>query len=299
MQRFSNILNAAVVLEKLGDTFSYEELKEVYDETKRRNNLSLTQSLLLNEIIWLARSHYEIDFSLDTAISERVIFPIAETEKKGVEDARFVKFTDDDGSVTYYATYTAFDGVNILPKLIETKNFYHFKILPIHGEIAQTKGMALFPRKINGKYAMLCRLDGSNNYISFSSHINRWREATLLQKPKFPWELVQVGNCGSPIETEEGWLVITHGVGPMREYVLGASLYDLENPEKEIGRLKNPLMVPNEDEREGYVPNVVYSCGSIVHNGSLIIPYAMSDYASTYASVKLKELLDELKRSAL
>jgi predicted GH43/DUF377 family glycosyl hydrolase len=167
--------------------------------------------------------------------------------------------------------------------------------LPLHGEIAQNKGMALFPRKVNGKYAMLCRLDGSNNYISYSDNINIWRETKLLQQPKFPWEFIQIGNGGSPLETPEGWLVITHGVGPMREYTLGASLFELENPEKEIGRLKFPLLVPNAEEREGYVPNVVYSCGSMIHNDELIIPYAMSDYASTYATVDLRELLDELK----
>jgi predicted GH43/DUF377 family glycosyl hydrolase len=159
--------------------------------------------------------------------------------------------------------------------------------------------MALFPRKINGKYAILCRVDGINNYLAFSDNINVWREAKLIQKPKYSWELVQVGNCGSPIETEEGWLVITHGVGPMREYVLGASLYDLINPEKEIGRLKTPLLASNNEEREGYVPNVVYSCGSIIHNKNLIVPYAMSDYASTYATVDLNELLAELKNSVL
>jgi predicted GH43/DUF377 family glycosyl hydrolase len=247
--------------------------------------------------MWLAKSHYELEFSLDSAISERVIFPISETEKKGIEDARFVKFTEDDGEVTYYATYTAYDGMTILPKLLETKDFYNFKVMPIHGEIAQSKGMALFPRKINGKYAMLCRIDGVNNFIAYSDTMNIWREVKLIQEPKFSWELVQVGNCGSPIETEEGWLVITHGVGPMREYALGASLYDLDNPEIEIGRLKTPLLTPNSDEREGYVPNVVYSCGSIIHNGNLIIPYAMSDYASTYATINLTELLNELKTS--
>jgi predicted GH43/DUF377 family glycosyl hydrolase len=157
--------------------------------------------------------------------------------------------------------------------------------------------MALFPRKINGKYAILCRIDGGNNYIAYSDNINIWREARLIQKPKYPWELVQVGNSGSPLETEGGWLVITHGVGPMREYVLGASLYEIDNPEKEIGRLKTPLLVPNSEEREGYVPNVVYSCGSIIHNNDLIVPYAMSDYASTYASINLNELLNELKNS--
>ena len=157
--------------------------------------------------------------------------------------------------------------------------------------------MALFPRKINGKYTMLCRIDGVNNYIAYSDNINIWREAKLIQKPKYSWEQLQVGNCGSPIETKEGWLVITHGVGPMREYVLGASLYELDDPEKEVGRLKTPLLAPNAEEREGYVPNVVYSCGSIIHNGDLIIPYGMSDYAATYACVNLNELLDELKNS--
>jgi predicted GH43/DUF377 family glycosyl hydrolase len=169
--------------------------------------------------------------------------------------------------------------------------------LPLHGEIAQNKGMALFPRKVKGKYAMLCRLDGFNNYISYSDNINIWRKARLLQQPKFPWEFIQIGNCGSPIETPEGWLVITHGVGPMREYVLGASLFDLQNPEKEIGRLKSPLLMASLEEREGYVPNVVYSCGSMINNDELVIPYAMSDYASTYATIHLEELLNELKNS--
>jgi predicted GH43/DUF377 family glycosyl hydrolase len=248
-------------------------------------------------MVWLARSHYEIEFSLDSAISERVIFPISDTEKNGIEDARFVKFIQENGEVIYYATLTAYDGTSILPKLLSTRDFYHFKGLPIHGELAQNKGMALFPRKINGKYAMLCRVDGINNYLAFSNNINIWREAKLIQKPKYSWELVQIGNSGSPIETEEGWLIMTHGVGPMREYVLGASLYELNNPENEIGRLKTPLLSPNSEEREGYVTNVVYSCGSIIHNRTLIVPYGMSDYASTYATVDLNELLTELKNS--
>jgi predicted GH43/DUF377 family glycosyl hydrolase len=297
MQNFDNSFSPALVLEKLGDNFTYGELKRCVDETREKIQFSATKELLLNQIMWLASSHYEIEFSLDTAISERVIFPISETEKNGIEDARFVRFTDDDGEVTYYATYTAYDGMTILPKLIETKSFYNFKVLPIHGEIAKNKGMALFPRKIKGKYAMLCRIDGVNNYIAFSDNINIWRNAKLIQEPKYHWELIQIGNCGSPLETEEGWLVITHAVGQMREYVLGASLYELNNPEKEIGRLKTPLLVPNAEEREGYVPNVIYSCGSIIHNDKLIIPYAMSDYASTYACINLRELLNELKNS--
>lgn len=285
------------VFSKLGDSFTYGELVRSVKETKNELQVSRAKELLLNQIMWLASAHYEIEFSLDTAISERVIFPVSENEKNGIEDARFVKFTDDNKEVTYYATYTAYDGLTILPKLIETKDFYHFIIKPINGEIGRNKGMALFPRKIKGKYAMLCRLDGVNNYISFSNEINIWHEAKLIQEPKYSWELIQIGNCGSPIETKEGWLVLTHAVGQMREYVLGASLFDLDNPEKEIGRLKTPLLMSNEEEREGYVPNVLYSCGAIVHNGMLSIPYAMSDYASTFACVNLRELLTELKNS--
>jgi len=297
MGNFKNNVFAVFVLDKLNNSFTYGELKRAVEEIRSIHQLSAEKDLIINQMMWLAKSHYELEFSLDSAISERVIFPISETEKKGIEDTRFVKFTEDDGEVTYYATYTAYDGMTILPKLLETKDFYNFKVMPIHGEIAQSKGMALFPRKINGKYAMLCRIDGVNNFIAYSDTMNIWREVKLIQEPKFPWELVQVGNCGSPLETEEGWLVITHGVGPMREYALGASLYDLENPEMEIGRLKTPLLTPNSDEREGYVPNVVYSCGSIIHNGNLIIPYAISDFASTYATINLNELLNELKTS--
>jgi len=297
MGNFKNNIFAVFVLDKLEDNFTYGELKRAVEETRNIHKLSAEKDLIINQMMWLAKSHYEIEFSLDSAISERVIFPISETEKKGIEDARFVKFIDDKGEAIYYATYTAYDGMTILPKLLETKDFYHFKVLPIHGEIAQNKGMALFPRKINGNYAMLCRIDGVNSFIAYSDVINIWREAKLIQEPKYPWELVQVGNCGSPIETKEGWLVITHGVGPMREYAIGASLLKLDNPEKEIGRLKTPLLTPNSEEREGYVPNVVYSCGSIIHDGNLIIPYAMSDFASTYASINLDELLNELKNS--
>ena len=292
---FNHKLSPESVLEKLDFEFTYGELKVYIDKLKKKSKYTKTQKLILDEILWLALSHYEIEFSLDTALSERVIFPVSKSEKNGIEDARFVRFTDDNGKVTYYATYTAYDGLVILPKLIETQFFYKFRSSAIHGEMSQNKGMALFPRKINGKYAMLCRIDGVNNYIAFSDNINIWRTAKLLQQPKYPWEFLQIGNCGSPVETSEGWLVITHAVGQMREYVLGAILLDLDNPEKVIGRSKTPLMTPNSKEREGYVPNVIYSCGSIVHNDNLIIPYAMSDYASTYAFINLEELLHELK----
>lgn len=282
------------VMDKLKAEFDYNELYRAIEETKRERKTDENQDRILKTISWLGDSHYEISFSLDTGISDRVIFPIAAAESNGIEDARFVKFTDDDGRVRYYATYTAYNGFTIMPKLIETRDFYNFKVMPIHGEIAQNKGMALFPRRIKGKYAMLARIDGVNNYIMFSDDINRWHKAEKIQQPKFPWEFIQVGNCGSPIETEYGWLVLTHGVGTMRKYVLGAILLDLNDPTKVIGQLSEPLLSPNEEEREGYVPNVVYSCGSIINNDELVIPYAMSDTASTFATIPLKELLTNL-----
>ena len=290
-------VSPSFILDKLGDNFTYGELMRNLEIAIKDPDIKEDHLVIINHMMWLASSHYEIHFSIDSAISERVIFPVSATEQRGIEDARFVKFTDDKGDVTYYATYTAYDGIAVLPKLISTKDFYDFRMLPINGEIAKNKGMALFPRKIKGKYVMLCRIDGVNNYIAYSDNINIWREAKIIQQPLYPWELLQIGNAGSPIETEDGWLVITHAVGPMREYTLGASLYELDNPEKEIGRLSSPLMVPNEQEREGYVPNVIYSCGSIIHNDDLIIPYAMSDHSSSYATVNLRELLDVLKAS--
>jgi len=297
MLEFNTIIPSDLIMDTLPDKFTYGELRNAISTARTTLHLAADKELLFNQIIWLASSHYELEFSFDTHISERVIFPVSATERNGIEDARFLKFIEEDGSFQYYATYTAYSGIAIMPKLLSTRDFYHFKISPLHGEIAHSKGMALFPRKINQKYAMLCRLDGFNNYISFSDKINIWREGKLLQEPKFPWEFVQIGNCGSPVETPEGWLVITHGVGPMREYVLGASLFDLQDPEKEIGRLNRPLLVPNMAEREGYVPNVVYSCGSMIHNNDLILPYAMSDYGSTYATLDVRELLNALKNS--
>jgi predicted GH43/DUF377 family glycosyl hydrolase/CheY-like chemotaxis protein len=282
------------VMDRLRFEFDYSELHNAVKETYNEINPDYHQKRILQTISWLADSHYEISFSLDTAISERVIFPIAAAESNGIEDARFVKFTESDGRVKYYSTYTAYNGYAIMPKLIETKDFYNFNIMPIHGENAQNKGMALFPRKINGKYAMLSRLDGVNNYIMVSDDINLWNDAVKIQGPKYPWEFIQIGNCGSPIETEYGWLVITHGVGTMRKYSLGATLLDINDPTKVIGQLSEPLISPNAEEREGYVPNVVYSCGSIINNNELVIPYAMSDTASTYATVPMEDLLSRL-----
>ena len=283
------------IMSTLGETFLFRELQSNVETFIQKTEISFSQDKVIQAMIWLANSHYEITFSLDTAISERVIFPIADTESNGIEDARFVRFTDDDGSVKYYATYTAYNGVAILPKLIETNDFYHFRVRPIFGKNAKNKGMALFPRKINGRYAMLSRQDGENNFIMFSDVINLWEEpARLLQEPRFPWEFVQLGNSGSPIETDRGWLLITHGVGAMRRYCLGAAMLDLADPTRVIGQFSEPILMANDKEREGYVPNVVYSCGSIIHNNELIIPYAMSDYSSGFASVPLEELLEKI-----
>lgn len=283
-----------MVMDPLPDNFIYGQLQASIAEVIKKTDLTYGQKKVVQAINWVASSHYEITFSLDTALSERVIFPVSYTESNGIEDARFVRFVNEDSMVTYYATYTAYNGFAILPKLLETKDFYHFKITPLHGEAAQNKGMALFPRKINGRYYMVSRLDGVNNYIMSSDQINIWNEAVKIEEPENPWEFVQMGNCGSPIETEHGWLLITHGVGPMRTYALGVSLLDLNDPSKVIARLNEPLMVPNEEEREGYVPNVVYSCGAIINNKELIIPYAMSDYASSVAAVPLKALFKKL-----
>lgn len=287
-----------MVMDRLGEEFIYGELQASIHEIAKNTNLSYSQNQVLQAIHWLASSHYEITFSLDTAISERVIYPISYTESNGIEDARFVRFVEDDGNATYYATYTAYNGFTILPKLLETTDFYHFKVSPINGEYAQNKGMALFPRKINGKYYMASRYDGVNNYIMTSDDIKLWRNATRIEEPVYPWEFVQIGNCGSPIETEKGWLMLTHGVGPIRRYCLGIILLDLENPTRVIAHMKEPLLQPNEEEREGYVPNVVYSCGSMIHNNELIVPYAMSDTLSTYATIPLDELFDELLKSS-
>ncbi|MEJ6980129.1 response regulator [Pedobacter sp. P351] len=283
------------IFSQLGDTFVFNELRNSIAEYQKNNEIKITDEKVLQSIKWIANAQYQITFSLDTAIAERVIFPISDSESNGIEDARFVRFTEDDGTVRYYATYTAYNGFVILPQLIETTDFYTFNIMPIYGKHAQNKGMALFPKKVNGLYSMLSRNDGENNYIMFSDQINNWdNEPVLLQEPRFPWEFIQLGNSGSPVETDKGWLVITHGVGAMRRYCMGAILLHQDDPTKVIGQLPIPLLMANEDEREGYVPNVVYSCGAIIYNNALIIPYAMSDYSSGFASVSMDELFENM-----
>lgn len=291
----------------LGNPFTYEVLAELSSEftldqlesrlkTALREQRSRHNELapLVEKVVMLAKSNYEIQYTPDHELSERVIFPFSPTETNGIEDARFVHFHDDDGSSRYYATYSAYDGQMVLPQLLETKDFLRFRMHTLNGPAVSNKGMALFPRKINGHYAMLGRQDGEHLFLMYSDMLYFWHTKELIVKPTNPWEYVQIGNCGSPIETDAGWLVLTHGVGAMRKYCIGAMLLDLEDPSKIIARLHEPLITPNEIEREGYVPNVVYTCGAIVHEKHLVIPYAMSDYATTFATVEVAELVSAM-----
>ncbi|MGK9476274.1 glycoside hydrolase family 130 protein [Melioribacter sp. OK-6-Me] len=268
----------------------------VIDENLNIHLDTVSDYVVMPSINNISEDYYEADFNYDDDYTEITLFPQTKAESNGIEDARFVHFTEDDGKKIYYATYSAYDGQNITIKLLSTENFRNFRINKIKGKEVKNKGMALFPRKINGKYVMLSRQDNENNFIMFSEDINNWETKQLLMEPKYPWEFFQIGNCGSPIETEKGWLCLSHGVGAARRYSIGAFLLDRDDPSILIGRLKEPLIEADANEREGYVPNVVYTCGALVHNGSLIIPYAVSDYSTTFAYVNLNELLEKLLR---
>ena len=239
-------------------------------------------------------STIELEFDPDTKLSERIIFPVTPEESNGIEDLRMVKYTESDTPV-YYGTYTAYDGKCIRSKLMETKDFLRFRLHRLNGAAIRDKGMALFPEKIDGKFAMISRQDSENLRIMFSDDLLHWDESHILLKPQLPWELAKVGNCGSPLKTNEGWLLLTHGVGAMRKYSMGICLLDLRNPSKVQARLKEPLIDPNDQEREGYVPNVVYSCGGIIHRNWLLLPYAMSDSASGFARINIDELLQKME----
>ncbi|MGH9667762.1 MAG: glycoside hydrolase family 130 protein, partial [Bryobacteraceae bacterium] len=257
------------VMDRIGESFRLEDLRGSIDaevEQARQSNGLLQDDQNAAQGIWtLAKSNYEVQFQADQQLSERILFPATPSQRNGIEDARFVYFQNDDGTHIYYATFTAFDGKVVVPEFVETSDFLRFRFITLNGPAAQNKGMAIFPRKINGRYAMLSRQDNENIYLMFSDNVHFWNEHTVLLKPTFSWELVQLGNCGSPIETDAGWLVLSHGVGPMRKYCIGAFLLDRHDPSKVIGRLREPLLKPNENEREGYVPNVVYTCGALLH----------------------------------
>ncbi|TWT41310.1 glycoside hydrolase family 130 protein [Botrimarina hoheduenensis] len=280
------------VMGRLEEEFSLEQLGNALKLTVRENRTRHHEfEAAFDGIITLAKSNYEIVYLPETKLSERLVFPYSPTETAGIEDARFVRFQEEDGSVRYYATYSAYDGRVVLPQLLETEDFLRFKMHTLNGPAIANKGFALFPRRVSGRYTMLSRQDGENLFVMTSDNLYFWHAKQIVVKPTFPWEYVQVGNCGSPIETEAGWLVLSHGVGPMRKYCIGAFMLALDDPTRVIGRLSQPLVTPDENEREGYVPNVVYSCGAVVHEGRLVLPYAMSDYASTFATVGMDELL--------
>jgi predicted GH43/DUF377 family glycosyl hydrolase len=237
--------------------------------------------------------NYTAIFDDHISINSRILFPTSIDESNGMEDARFVLFTDNVEQ-KYIATYTAYDGKKIMPKCIETTDFKTFQITSFTGSAASDKGFALFPQKINGKYAMIGRQGGRCMSIMYSDNLYHWDSYATLQIPQRPWEILQMGNCGSPIKTEYGWLLLTHAVGPLRQYVISLSLLDLQDPSIVIASLDEPLLTPNEDEREGYVPNVLYTCGMMMHNNELIIPYAMSDSAVGFATVLLSDVIAEL-----
>ena len=283
------------VTDLLSPTFGIDELNScIHAELQREQHADgvLHEDYqVANGIKMLAQSNYEVQFEHEQKLSQRILFPATPSQSNGIEDARFVRFQNDDESYVYYATFTAFDGKVVMPELVETTDFLRFRFITLNGPAAQNKGMAMFPRKINGRYAMLARHDNESLYLSYSDNIHFWNESKLLFRPEYIWELIQIGNCGSPIETEAGWLVLSHGVGPMRKYCIGAFLLDLNDPSKVIGRLTEPLLEPNETERKGYVPNVVYTCGAIVHNEILFIPYGLADHATGFATVPVKDVL--------
>lgn len=288
---------SGLVLDTLGPEFSRSDLTASVSRVRRTlRPLGSETQHTLDAVGWLADSNYEVKFPPDRTLGERILFPVSANESNGMEDARFVRFVEEGGSVVYYATYTAYNGRATLPQFIETRDFLDFRVLTLNGTAVHNKGMALFPRKIHGRYAMLSRQDDENILIMFSDNLHHWADPQILVRPAEVWESVKIGNCGSPLETRAGWLVITHGVGPLRQYCLGAVLLALDDPTQVLGRLAEPLLAPEDDEREGYVPNVVYSCGSLVHNGRLVLPYAMSDKVTSVASVDLEELLTALGR---
>ena len=285
---------ADLVLDRLADFFTLAQLEHAVTEARDAAAEKLQLEASLQDIRWLAQSNYQLELPREAEASEVVIFPQTSNESHGIEDLRMVRFVDDDGSVTYYGTCTAYDGYRVLPQLIETSDFLKVGVHTINGACAQNKGMALFPRRIGGHYVMCSRIDGENLYLMFSDIVHFWETAELLQTPRRPWEFVQIGNCGSPLETPEGWLLLTHGVGPMRTYCIGAMLLDLNDPLRVIGCLDEPLITPTEKERDGYVPNVAYSCGAMIHNGRLYLPFATSDMITRIAMVSLDSLLNRL-----
>jgi predicted GH43/DUF377 family glycosyl hydrolase len=282
------------VLGMLPDTFTPEEL------VSRLNALShpvvedehQAFTKLLNG---LSTSSYEVDFDPSTDLSERVLWPTSTDERRGIEDARITRFTDDVGQVIYRASYTGFDGMRVVSRILETTDFRTFTSMPMSGTAVRNKGVAFFPRLIEGMYVALSRWDRESNSIAYSVDGYHWDDYVTYHVSTEPWELTHVGNCGPPMETESGWLVLTHGTGPMRRYAISALLLDLADPSRVIAKFPGPLLTPQADERNGYVPNVVYSCGGLIYRGSLVLPYGISDCATRIARVNVEHLLGRME----
>lgn len=280
------------VIERLPEAFTLDDLyRGVALALQRADPSDATTAHAERGLLLLAESNYEVRFAPASKLSQRVIFPSTPSQSNGIEDARFVRFQREDGRFTHYATYSAYDGKIVLPQLLETPDFEHFTFSTLNGPAVRNKGMALFPRKVGGQYLMLSRQDDENILLMRSDNVHFWAEPRVLLEPERPWEFIKLGNCGSPIETEAGWLVLSHGVGAMRKYCLGAFLLDRDDPGRVIARLREPFLSPTEAEREGYVPNVVYTCGALLHGRELVIPYAMSDSATSFATVPVDDLL--------
>jgi predicted GH43/DUF377 family glycosyl hydrolase len=286
--------NAASVLDALGERFAQSDLDLALERLRAQRDTRRTAGDTIMHLRRIAECSYSAGFPEGSELSERVLWPASAAESCGMEDARFVRFVDDDGTCVYYATYTAYDGAAITQQLLETTDFATFTASPIVGPAASDKGVALFPRRIGGRFAALSRFDRETNAVGFSDNPRRWERAVIVQRPSETWETIQLGNCGSPIETDDGWLVLTHGVGPMRTYSIGALLLDLDDPTVVIGRLREPLLAPEPDEQDGYVPNVVYSCGGLVHAGTLVIPYGIADSSIGIATVPLATVISSL-----
>jgi predicted GH43/DUF377 family glycosyl hydrolase len=281
---------AAFVLDSLPDTFTPEELEERLAALRAQRDTRRNVTSIVDRLRGIAARSYRADFPDGVELSRRILWPAVSAESHGMEDARFVRFVEDDGTVLYCATYTGYDGSAIRAQLLTTTDFVSFDISSLAGTAATNKGLALFPRRINGRFAALSRFDRETNAIAFSDDPRVWEQATTIQVPKQPWEVIQLGNCGSPIETPDGWLVLTHGVGPMRTYTIGALLLDLDDPTVVIAQLAEPLLGPTVDDRDGYVPNVVYSCGGLLHDGTVVIPYGVADTSTCVATLPWSEL---------
>jgi predicted GH43/DUF377 family glycosyl hydrolase len=288
--------NISFILDELLEEFDDDELESqitllMADDASRSNTADSVARLRE-----LAGSGYSATFSETSQLSERVLWPHAPSESNGLEDARFVRFVGDHGSVTYFGTYTAFDGLRIAQHILDTKDFRTFRSSPMIGAAAATKGLAIFPRRVNGQFVALTRSDRESNEVAFSDDMRTWPEHQTIQVPERSWEMVQLGNCGSPIETEAGWLVLTHGVGPMRTYALGALLLDIDDPRRVIASTDDPILAPSGDRGHGYVPNVVYTCGALAHGDVLVVPYGMADQSIAIATGSVTALIAGMRR---